>query len=530
MRLRGESWFGPGRTGALKLWLLIGLTLAVFSSGRVSASGGDDFNDNSMDSAKWGADEVKGRGHLNEASGRLEYTCATGTSLDSSDRPWIIERFPYDADWEIRIDATNNTIPTGSQYSSFGINVRSSVFSNDEVEVELEAYGSGFNGVLAEFHYGGSLAGYAEQGVSARTVPIRLAFNAVTKVFTVSYYADPGTGFQWIDFGSFGVNGSGGFNGNASWGMTDTDQFVAYVFGYSEKMTVADGQLYGDNFVEAGGVPPRLDAPGPTGRFNFAFPSNNPLLTAILSIMGSYRGFDSWFGKQKRNYTMDVAQDETGKVVGMGTMDGAINSSGTPEITGAGAVTTVNGKPTAQLKGSFSGTFDGVAATASTTLRGPLEATDLGGGTAGFFGTGSLKGKAGGVPFSGTRESFNAPDGTAEHLKKGWTFRLDIVGKQDAKGKVYLAASSQLLLPNGDTIVFPEKKTKYSAQTGYSLTFKGGTNITASPPRVDKKSSILIKGMTLVQDGKTWKPTGGTLTYGFLGQKGTGTLADFIAP
>jgi hypothetical protein len=115
-------------------------------------------------------------------------------------------------------------------------------------------------------------------------------------------------------------------------------------------------------------------------------------------------------------------------------------------------------------------------------------------------------------------------------LKTDWTLQLDITGKQDARGKTYIVASSQLVLPNGDTIVFPEKRTSYSTKNGYSLSFKGGTNNTVIPPRVDKKTSILIKGMTLTKQGNVWQPTAGSITYKFFGQQGSGNLLDFYVP
>ena len=56
-------------------------------------------------------------------------------------------------------------------------------------------------------------------------------------------------------FGTFGVSASGGgSNGNANWGLIDTDYFKAYVFGYSEGITVSSGELYGDNLGETGGI------------------------------------------------------------------------------------------------------------------------------------------------------------------------------------------------------------------------------------------------------------------------------------
>ena len=44
-------------------------------------------------------------------------------------------------------------------------------------------------------------------------------------------------------------------HGNADWGLTDSDYFKAYVFGYSENMDISSGELYGDNFGETGGMP-----------------------------------------------------------------------------------------------------------------------------------------------------------------------------------------------------------------------------------------------------------------------------------
>ena len=93
--------------------------------------------------------------------------------------------------------------------------------------------------------------------------------------------------------------------------------------------------------------------------------------------------------------------------------------------------------------------------------------------------------------------------------------------------KSAIMASANLTLPNGDHIVFPAKKTKYSAK-GYKLSFKGGTNVTIIPNAVDKKTAISITGMTLTKPGSTWVPTAGTISYQFLGQKGTADLMDFV--
>ncbi len=509
----------------LHLWLLIGLIPVFLCLGQALAdTAGDDFNDNKKDTAKWGTDEVKGHGHLNETNGHLEYTCGTGTARDSSDRPWILNRFPYDADWAIQIDATNNTSPSGNQYSSFGINVRSAIDQDNEIEVELEAYPGGASGFLAEFHYYGVPYGYAEQLTGSKSAPIRLSFNSTTKVLTVSYY----DGSQWVDFGSFGVAGSGGTNSNADWGFTDTDQFIAYVFGYSENMAVTAGQLYGDNFFETGGVTPLVIAPGPTGTFRFRY---NPLLTAIVSVTGNYKGL-SPYGTH-RSYNVDIAQDESGKLSAISTVDGILNKDGNPEISGnVGTVKTVNGEPTAQLKTAFTGTRDGTKTTFSGTATVPVKVTDVGGGTEGIAGTGSYRAKAGDVPVTGKNVPIQvaAPPGAVDNLKKDWTLQLDITGKQDARGKAYIVASSQLVLPNGETIVFPEKRTRYSTKTGYSLSFTGGTNVSVNPQKVDRRTSILIKGMTLVKQGNVWQPTAGTITYKFFGQRGSGNLLDLVVP
>jgi hypothetical protein len=531
--------------------LLLGLTLAIFCSGQVFADEqGDDFNDGIKNTDKWGLDEVKNHGKLSETRGRLEYVTGTSTYRDSSDRPWVLRQFPSNANWWIQIDATNTTSPVYTpgkgQFSSFGINVRnirgaSNTETGNEIEVELAAFGQYLlpttRGFLAEFNSylnPNPNPDSAMQPTQDTSAPIRLFFDSSTKIFTVFYDANPGPNYQWIDFGTFGVGGSGvGNSGNADWELTADDKFVVYVFGYSNDLVVKDGEMYGDNFLEDGGTPwvgpPPGPSPGPTGRFRFA---NNPLLTAIASIMGHYTGVVP--GSTPRNYSIDIAQDESGKLSAMSTVQGIQDKNGSDNLSAGniGAIKTVNGEPMVQLKGSFTGSRDGLPATLSGTAAVPAKVTPLVGLNDGFEGAGSYKGKLNGVPFVGKNLPIQveAPPGAAQNVKKDWMLQLDFATKQPPKGKSYIVASSQLVLPNGDTIVFTEKRTAYNKKTGYTVSFSRGTNITAIPQRLDKKTSISIKGMTLVKQGAVWQPTGGTLTYQFFGQKGSGNLVDFIPP
>ena len=286
--------------------------------------------------------------------------------------------------------------------------------------------------------------------------------------------------------------------------------------------------------IFSGGATPVID---PTGAFGFAFPTNNTLLTAITDLSGTYTG-TTVYTKHPRQYNVTVAQDESGKLSGMGTVDGIIPKGGSPGNatidTGIiGAVTTVTNQPSAQLKGKFEGTIDGADTTASGSGKGPVAVSDIGGGTNGVTGTASIQADIGGVPYSIKNMLLELPvsPDAASHIHKSWNIALNITSTTPASGKPYIAASAILTLPNGEQISFPPKKTKYSAK-GYSLSFKGGTNMTIVPNAVDKKTKVSIKGMTLNQSSRspTYEPTGGTMSYQFLGQKGTANLMDFLGP
>ncbi|MCG3149822.1 MAG: hypothetical protein PCFJNLEI_03287 [Verrucomicrobiae bacterium] len=275
----------------------------------------------------------------------------------------------------------------------------------------------------------------------------------------------------------------------------------------------------------AGGAAPSA----PTGTFGFAFPTNNASLTAIADVTGNYSGAANF--TIPRNYNIDVAQDESGKLAYIGTIDGFTPTGGGELAGGVGAVTTVNGKPTAQLQGSFAGTRDGVATTGSGTATGPLEISNVGTGTSGVTGTASYKAKVAGVPASESNVPIAMPVTPAEraNLHKNWSLSLTITNIPTSTGKAVIMATAQLTLPNGNVIVYPLKKTKYSSTAGYKLSFKKGQNISVIPTALDKRSTITITGMMLTPSGGTsYTPTGGTLTYQFLGQSGTGNLTDFL--
>ena len=530
----------------IKCWHLIVACLWLTLSGPVAAlaDGSDDFNDNIKSDAKWGNDVKYGHGVLTERNQRLEYTCASPSLSvdDDAERLWKMTRFPYNADWEIRIDTFNTTAPfLDFQVCSFGIDL---LTPHEGDSIYAEMYSSSLTGPPARYGFAAGLeagddsVGGADSGaLNSNHGAVRMAFNSATKVITVYYDDNPADEIPWVQFGSFGVAGSGGADTNTDWHLTDSDQFTAYIYGYSAGMIIASGQMYGDNFAETGGVAPSggpTPVPMPTGSFLFRFPTNNPSVAAIVDLTGNYTGSTPLFsdGDSSRNYVMDVAQDESGKLIVMGTIDGLANSDGSTEIHSSGTVSTVSAKPMVQLKTSFNGTGDGIPAQSKSTGMSPVETIDAGGGSNVVAVMLNVGAKVAGVPFRLKNMPMMFPANESFETganRKNWHLALDI-NLKTFSNKERTVATAQLQLPGGDTIAFRERTIKYSKTKGYTLSFTGGTNVTAMPNRIDKKTSVKIKNLTFVQTGSDWVPTGGTITYKFLGQKGAGNLLDFVGP
>ena len=497
--------------------------------------GGDNFNDNSKGPA-WGTDDNTGNGVLAEAGQQLRYSCSSGTLEDEASRPWNLTRFPYNADWEILIDAFNTSSPSPPfQVNSMGITLESPLSADDYLYHEL--YNSAIGGPSRIGTNADLVSDDVSQGggdsstLATNAVRLRMSWDSATKVLTCTYDINPADADNWLHLASFGLSAAGGgAEANADWGMADTDRFFISVYGYSAAMSVAAGQMALDNFSETGGTAGGGVRPEPVGSFSFPFPLSNTLLTRIANVTGNYQGISPTAAQ--RAYTLDAAQDEAGKVMVMGTIEGLAGADGDGDLAAdIGTVRTVNGKPVAQFKGAFKGTVDGADTTYKGSATVPVELVDVGGPTDGIMGTATYRAKLGGVPLSGMNVPLEipVPPGSESNLKFDWSLQLEIAAKTIA-GKERIVASALLVLPNGDSIQFAERVVRYSEKKGYRLVFKKGTNVTADPDVLDKKTKVILTGLKFVKNGDEWEPSGGTITYQFLGQKGIENLLDFLAP
>ena len=235
------------------------VSFALTSSSFAAISGSDDFNDNSKNTAKWGADLASG-GVLTETGGELRYTAAS-TAESESYRPWILNAATYDSFWEVTLDLKNTFTPTAiNKITSIGMEVFAPGTAYNK-SVYLELYSSsdgalpfrrGFKSALYQNDVG---VGYEDDVTGSQTGSIRLRYNPGTHVFTSYYDADgSANGYSWTQLASFGIGGTGGANGNASWGMSGSQAFQIAIYGYSVNTTVTNGQMAADNFFAATSV------------------------------------------------------------------------------------------------------------------------------------------------------------------------------------------------------------------------------------------------------------------------------------
>lgn len=203
--------------------------------------GSDDFNDNTMDTAKWSSflDDS-----LHETNGRLEYYGGTGEA--GSAWVWELNTGSYVQDWTVALAVVNSVDETtlSDQFITVGL-----------IALNPETYDNTFSvGLSAGDYAGGSgprrdiytsvdvnQEWVLEQDVEtiATSLQLQISFDASAKVLT-SYY-DSGSGLSAVT--NFHVG---------SWSMTDSDVFTIAVYGESFDVTPVSGEVYADNF---GAVP-----------------------------------------------------------------------------------------------------------------------------------------------------------------------------------------------------------------------------------------------------------------------------------
>jgi len=108
--------------------------------------------------------------------------------------------------------------------------------------------------------------------------------------------------------------------------------------------------------------------------------------------------------------------------------------------------------------------------------------------------------------------TFSTTNGV-QNLAASWSLQIDIRNKINSRNALpHLAATARLIMPDGDTIVFPEVPTRYARQTGYTLAFTHGTNVTLDPPHLAAQTTLVIRNLTFFFTNENWQASGGRIT------------------
>jgi hypothetical protein len=231
---------------------------------RLVAINGDDFNDNSKNTAKWDTDITFGTGGaLAETSSRLQYTSTTASGDHGIYRPWILNQLKYDSDWELIMDVGNSLSWTSGEHDTgMGIEIfppgtfDQSFFTEMNSSRFLPSYTfHGFVSGQGEDEFGNSDQEVSSPGANGS---IRIVYDSANKVFTTYCDTDgSANGFFWRPLATYGIAGSGGAV-NASWNMSGTQVFQVAVYGFVDRAVVTAGQITADNFsviTPAAGAP-----------------------------------------------------------------------------------------------------------------------------------------------------------------------------------------------------------------------------------------------------------------------------------
>ncbi len=234
----------PGRyllTGLLALGFALPLTADD------APEPADDFEDGTLSRRSWERSFNAGKAKLEEKDGKLHYLVSEGTEKDFQYALWKGDRFRADQDWEVYVTAFNDGLPISSQeLVSIGIEAYNARKLGNRVSVSLSV--SRLEGIYARVAFSQvTINGVGGDSDYSSEMPemaqVRLSYDAESGVLTASG-RDPEEDEGWIDVASFGLRGDGGTTADVDFGLGRRGQFLVYVYGYSENMTLEEGDTY----------------------------------------------------------------------------------------------------------------------------------------------------------------------------------------------------------------------------------------------------------------------------------------------
>lgn len=229
------------KTGLIIMGLLFAAGVA-----RANFSGSDNFNDNSVDSTKWGSDFGSGTGALAEINQHIEFTTSGApTSFDQAVRPWILNFGSFTSDWSLQLDVAipvpSPALDPGHEIS-LGIAVLNSADNSDVMTMFFQQDPNSPSSIFFSGLDAGSNSTTFEQRTATPigSGSVMLSWSAASRTLTASYNAGSG----WTNLTSQDIT-----SGLYDWGMSASSTFQAAIVGFAKNQQVDSGVATADNFI-----------------------------------------------------------------------------------------------------------------------------------------------------------------------------------------------------------------------------------------------------------------------------------------
>lgn len=252
-------------------------------------NGGDDFNDRTLDAAKWGSlDTFMGVGELDEVNGGVRYTTLgeVGSEDDYDARLWFPGAGDFSKSWTAQVDVSLPELKLSEGHEAqIGLVVLNLADPGDRATVSLDL--SADQGTSSRRFLAGILrdgVAFSDLDVSAPTsstaAALRARWDAPSQTLFFEYDVNGAVGgYQWTVLASYPVN-----TGDVSWELGTGSRFQVGIFGESYRGTtvLAAAGVMLDNFqvssdspvlplklttVESAGVKAKLTWVGGVGPF-----------------------------------------------------------------------------------------------------------------------------------------------------------------------------------------------------------------------------------------------------------------------